>query len=120
MAVRGLREADGVLVPVLAGPDPEPGRAETVIREYVAADMSGGQPWLARAGVAVRFFPWMLTHLLAIPLTLGQLRDGFRKQRRELELREHIVQRDVPVAGDHPALSALAGRQQRRPHVRKG
>src|SRR6202050_5704918 len=37
-AVRVLREADVVLVPVLAGPDPEPGRAETVIREYVAAD----------------------------------------------------------------------------------
>jgi hypothetical protein len=48
-------------------------------REYVATDVSGGHPWLFRAGVAVRFFPWMLTHLLAIPLALGQLRDGFRK-----------------------------------------
>ena len=48
-------------------------------REYVATDMSGGHPWLLRAGVAVRFFPWMLTHLLAIPLALGQLRRGFRK-----------------------------------------
>ena len=41
-AVRVLREADVVLVPVLAvpipGPDPEPGRAETIIRAYVAAD----------------------------------------------------------------------------------
>jgi precorrin-4/cobalt-precorrin-4 C11-methyltransferase len=37
-AVRVLREADIVLVPVLAGPDPGPGRAETIIREYVAAD----------------------------------------------------------------------------------
>ncbi len=57
-AVRVLREADVVLVPVLAGPDrtgpdqagpdqagpelavpePEPGRAETVIRSYVDAD----------------------------------------------------------------------------------
>jgi len=36
-AVRVLREADVVVVPVLAGPDPEPGRAETIIREYVAA-----------------------------------------------------------------------------------
>jgi precorrin-4/cobalt-precorrin-4 C11-methyltransferase len=35
-AVRVLREADVVLVPVLASH--EPGRAETIIREYVAAD----------------------------------------------------------------------------------
>ena len=46
-AVRVLREADVVLVPVLAGSDPkapagrpipEPGRAETIIRGYVDAD----------------------------------------------------------------------------------
>jgi precorrin-4/cobalt-precorrin-4 C11-methyltransferase len=38
-AVRVLREADVVLVPVLAAPDPSgPGRAETIIRAYVAAD----------------------------------------------------------------------------------
>ncbi|HYY19740.1 MAG TPA: precorrin-2 C(20)-methyltransferase, partial [Streptosporangiaceae bacterium] len=40
-AVRVLREADTVLVPVLAGTDAEPagpGRAETIIRAYVAAD----------------------------------------------------------------------------------
>jgi precorrin-4/cobalt-precorrin-4 C11-methyltransferase len=42
-AVRVLREADVVLVPVLAGPgqgvpEPEPGRAETIIRAYVDAD----------------------------------------------------------------------------------
>ena len=40
-AVRMLREADTVLVPVLPAPDPahpEPGRAETIIRAYVAAD----------------------------------------------------------------------------------
>jgi len=40
-AVRVLREADVVLVPVLAGPGteyPGPGRAETIIRAYVAAD----------------------------------------------------------------------------------
>ena len=39
-AVRVLREADVVLVPVLAaGPQsPEPGRAETIIRAYVDAD----------------------------------------------------------------------------------
>jgi precorrin-4/cobalt-precorrin-4 C11-methyltransferase len=41
-AVRVLREADVVLVPVLApsgaASDPEPGRAETIIRAYVAAD----------------------------------------------------------------------------------
>jgi precorrin-4/cobalt-precorrin-4 C11-methyltransferase len=41
-AVRVLREADVVLVPVLASSgaasDPEPGRAETIIRAYVAAD----------------------------------------------------------------------------------
>src|SRR5690349_23513104 len=40
-AVRVLREADVVLVPVLAGTDIEPagpGRAETIIRAYVGAD----------------------------------------------------------------------------------
>ena len=37
-AVRVLREADVVLVPVLAVPEPEPGRAETIIRAYVDAD----------------------------------------------------------------------------------
>ena len=43
-AVRVLREADVVLVPVLAGPEPAggersgAGRAETIIRVYVAAD----------------------------------------------------------------------------------
>jgi precorrin-4/cobalt-precorrin-4 C11-methyltransferase len=40
-AVRVLREADAVLVPVLAGADAEPagpGRAETIIRAYVSAD----------------------------------------------------------------------------------
>ncbi len=41
-AVRVLREADVVLVPVLAlteaASGPEPGRAETIIRAYVAAD----------------------------------------------------------------------------------
>src|ERR1019366_7706465 len=37
-AVRVLRQSDVVLVPVLAGPDPEPGRAETIIRGYVDAD----------------------------------------------------------------------------------
>ena len=43
-AVRVLREADVVLVPVLASPDPGPagvsgpGRAETIIRAYVGAD----------------------------------------------------------------------------------
>ena len=40
-AVRVLREADVVLVPVLAGADAEPvgpGRAETIIRAYVASD----------------------------------------------------------------------------------
>lgn len=33
-AVRVLREADLVLVPVLAGDQPEPGRAESVVRAY--------------------------------------------------------------------------------------
>jgi len=37
-AVRVLREADVVLVPVLAAADPEPGRAETIVRAYVAAE----------------------------------------------------------------------------------
>ena len=37
-AVRVLREADVVLVPVLAAADPEPGRAETIVRAYVGAD----------------------------------------------------------------------------------
>ncbi len=37
-AVRVLREADVVLVPVLAGTGSEPGRAETIIRAYLSAD----------------------------------------------------------------------------------
>jgi precorrin-4/cobalt-precorrin-4 C11-methyltransferase len=37
-AVRVLREADVVLVPVLAGTGSEPGRAETIIRAYIDAD----------------------------------------------------------------------------------
>jgi precorrin-4/cobalt-precorrin-4 C11-methyltransferase len=37
-AVRVLREADVVLVPVLALGDPVPGRAEAIVRAYVAAD----------------------------------------------------------------------------------
>ena len=37
-AVRVLHEANVVLVPVLAGADSEPGRAETIIRAYVGAD----------------------------------------------------------------------------------
>ncbi len=36
-AVRVLREADVVLVPVLAAGDPAPGRAETIVRAHVAA-----------------------------------------------------------------------------------
>ena len=36
-AVRVLREADVVLVPVLAAADPEPGRAETIVRAHVPA-----------------------------------------------------------------------------------
>jgi precorrin-2/cobalt-factor-2 C20-methyltransferase len=41
-AVRVLREADLVLVPVLAAADPgipEPGRAETIVRAYVDANV---------------------------------------------------------------------------------
>ena len=37
-AIRVLREADVVLVPVLAGTGSEPGRAETIIRAYLSAD----------------------------------------------------------------------------------
>ena len=37
-AIRVLREADVVLVPVLAGTGSEPGRAETIIRAYIDAD----------------------------------------------------------------------------------
>ena len=80
-AVRVLREADVVLVPVLAGPvsaDPagpetgEPGRAETIIRVYVGADRvkrlefalndTGGvtprraAAWLAAAAAVAREF----------------------------------------------------------------
>ena len=44
-AIRVLREADVVLVPVLAGGPgsggPEPGRAETIVRAYVAAECAG-------------------------------------------------------------------------------
>ncbi len=42
-------------------------------REYIASDVSGGHRWLILAGVAIRLFPWLLIHLLAVPVAIGQV-----------------------------------------------
>jgi hypothetical protein len=45
--------------------------------EYFNFDVTNGEPVKRGAGVLVRFFPWVLIHLIAVPLALRQiLRDG--------------------------------------------
>jgi hypothetical protein len=47
-------------------------------REYVTADLGGDQAWLLRWGFLLRFFPWALVHVVAVPLAVGRLREVFR------------------------------------------
>jgi len=47
-------------------------------REYVTANIAGDHEWAYRLGFAVRFFPWLLVHLIAVPVALGQLRGLWR------------------------------------------
>ncbi len=42
-------------------------------REYVAHDTTEGEYWLCFAGMAYRFFPWILVHLVAVPVALRQV-----------------------------------------------
>ena len=45
-------------------------------REYVAHDPSDGQYWPCVAGLVYRFFPWIVVHLVAVPVALGNMRRG--------------------------------------------
>ena len=47
-------------------------------REYVGANIAGDAAWAYRLGFAVRFFPWLLVHLVAVPIALGQVRGLWR------------------------------------------
>jgi hypothetical protein len=42
-------------------------------REYAAYDVTNGQYWLCALGIAVRFFPWMLVHFVAVPIAASQI-----------------------------------------------
>jgi hypothetical protein len=46
-------------------------------REYVAARVTSGG-WLPLFGFVFRLFPWVLVHLAAVPLALGQVRQYLR------------------------------------------
>ena len=45
-------------------------------REYVVHDVTQGQYALCVAGLAYRFFPWILVHLVAVPVAFGAIRRG--------------------------------------------
>jgi hypothetical protein len=42
-------------------------------RDYLVADETNGNRWLCLGGFVIRFFPWVLVHLLAVPEALGQI-----------------------------------------------
>jgi hypothetical protein len=42
-------------------------------REYAAHDVTEGQYWLCVLGLSFRFFPWILIHLVAVPLAVGHI-----------------------------------------------
>jgi hypothetical protein len=42
-------------------------------REYVGYDVTEGKGWLCLAGLLIRLFPWVLVHLIAIPLTVREI-----------------------------------------------
>ena len=42
-------------------------------REYVRFDTTAGSRTMAWAGLAIRFFPWILAHLVAVPLAVARL-----------------------------------------------
>lgn len=43
-------------------------------REYVSHDFNENLRWIALAGFAIRFFPWLVLHALAVPAALRELR----------------------------------------------
>jgi hypothetical protein len=45
-------------------------------REYVAHNFTGDERWLLVAGVLIRLSPWVLVHLVAVPLACGELWRG--------------------------------------------
>ena len=54
-------------------------------REYIATDVSGGHRWLLLAGFAIRFFPWLLIHFLAVPMAVGQIANTMIRSRQTRE-----------------------------------
>lgn len=53
-----------------------PAFAEVVFvwnRQYVVRDQTAGRRWLGLAGFLIRFFPWILIHLFAIPQAIEQV-----------------------------------------------
>jgi hypothetical protein len=42
-------------------------------REYFGFDVTFGRRWLFAAGMLVRMFPWMLIHVVAVPMALRRL-----------------------------------------------
>jgi hypothetical protein len=60
----------------LVGTGTWPAFAEIVFvwnREYAGRDLTEGQGWLCLAGLVYRLIPWVLVHLIAVPLALGQV-----------------------------------------------
>jgi hypothetical protein len=49
-------------------------------REYVGHDCTEGHRALVWLGLGIRFFPWMLAHLIAVPLALARLREITKPQ----------------------------------------
>jgi hypothetical protein len=45
-------------------------------RQYAGYDVSEGLGWLYVAGFVVRFFPWVLVHLAAVPVAITHIRNG--------------------------------------------
>jgi hypothetical protein len=53
-------------------------------QEYLVLDASGGEGWLYLAGVLFRFFPWILVHLLAVPMAITQIRQSAKNPAQAL------------------------------------
>src|SRR5262249_8938765 len=54
----------------------------TLNPEYFRFDTTEGARWLVIAGVLIRFFPWILIHLAAVPLALEDLWQTVRNRRQ--------------------------------------
>jgi hypothetical protein len=54
----------------------------TLNPEYYRFDTTEGARWLVIAGVLIRFFPWILVHLAAVPLALEDLWQTVRNRQQ--------------------------------------